>query len=187
MISALNPPVKLFPEPSVFLCESFGKFFTNKVMAIRSQMSHTGYTLLDVPLYSSTWSVFEPLNLHSCEEIVDHLKLTSCPQDIVSPFFLKQIMDAVGPSLLSVINKCLQTGTVPVCLKQATVTPYLKKKQTLILHLFQIFSPSQIFLLFQRLWRKLYWLNYSLSCQITLLMKSFNQVLKLYIALNRLC
>ncbi len=125
--SALNPPVKLFPEPSVFLCESFGKFFTNKVMAIRSQMSHTGYTLLDVPLYSSTWSVFEPLNLHSCKEIVDHLKLTSCPQDIVPPFFLKQIMDAVGPSLLSVINKCLQTGTVPVCLKQATVTPYLKK------------------------------------------------------------
>ncbi len=28
--SALNPPVKLFPEPSVFLCESFGKFFTTR-------------------------------------------------------------------------------------------------------------------------------------------------------------
>ncbi len=149
-------------------------------MAIRSQTSHNGYTLV------STWSVFEPLNLHSCKEIVDHLKLTSCPQDIVPPFFLKQIMNAVGPSLLSVINKCLQTGTVPVCLKQATVTPYLKNR-TSILHLFPIFGPSQIFLLFLRLWRKLYWLNYSLSCQKTPLIKSFNQVLKLYIALNRLC
>lgn len=58
---------------------------------------------------------------------MDHLKLTPCPQDIVPPFFLKQIIDAVGTSLLSVINKCLQTGTVPVRLKRATLTLYVKK------------------------------------------------------------
>ncbi|XP_039543830.1 uncharacterized protein LOC120490596 [Pimephales promelas] len=63
--SVLNPPVTFFPEPSVSLCESFGNFFTNKVLDIRSQMAQTGYTLLEIPLYSSTWSEFEPLNLHS--------------------------------------------------------------------------------------------------------------------------
>jgi len=36
-------------------------------------------------------------------------------------------MDAIGPGLLSVINKCLYAGTVPVCLEQAVRTPYIKK------------------------------------------------------------
>lgn len=90
-------------------------------------MSHTALTLPDVPLSSSTWSVFEPVNLLSCKEIVNCLKPTSCPQDIISPLFLKQIFDTVGPGLLLVINKCLSTGIVPANLKHAVVRPYLKK------------------------------------------------------------
>lgn len=49
-----------------------------------------------------------------------------CPQDVIPARFLKQIIDTLGPGLLSVINKCLPTGTVPDWLKHATVSPYLK-------------------------------------------------------------
>ncbi len=47
------------------------KYFSDLIT--KNDKSH----ILFPPLYSSTWSVFEPLNLHSCKEIVDHLKLTS--------------------------------------------------------------------------------------------------------------
>ena len=90
-------------------------------------MSQTGYTLSEIPLYSATWSVFETLCFSACKEIVDRLKPTSCQHDIVPSHFFKQNMGAIGSGLLSVINKCLYTGTVPVCLKQAVITPYIKK------------------------------------------------------------
>ncbi len=42
--------------------------------------------------------------------------------------FFKQIVDTIGPDLLFFINMCLSTGTVPDCLKHASVTPLLKKQ-----------------------------------------------------------
>ncbi len=43
------------------------------------------------------------------------------------PRILKQIFDSVGPSLVSFLNKCLVSGTIPDSLKKAIVTPLLKK------------------------------------------------------------
>ncbi len=125
--SVLNPSVHPILEPSTSLCNNFGQFFVEKITILRSQLFNSTYILHDVPLCSSTWSEFEPIDLISCNEIVGHLKPTICPQDIIPPLFLRQIMDTVGSGLLLVINKCLSTGSFPNSLKCAVVTPYLKK------------------------------------------------------------
>lgn len=80
----------------------------------------------DNPISPSTWSVFEPVNLNTLIEIMSTLKPTTCPQDVIPVHFLVQIIETVGPDLLSIINKCIYTGTVPGDFKLATVRPYLK-------------------------------------------------------------
>lgn len=124
--SVLNPSVHPILEPSTALCDNFAKLFVDKITLLRSQLSNSVYTH-DVPLCSSIWSEFESIDLDTCNEIVGHLKPTICPQDIIPPSFLRQIMDTVGPGLLLLINKCLSTGSFPNSLKVAVVTPYLKK------------------------------------------------------------
>lgn len=114
---------------SVSLCEDFARFFNDKISQIKSLLPLSAYTPIDVPFCSSTWSVFESITLDSLNVIVAGLKPTSCPQDVIPTHFLKQVFQAIGPDLLFVINKCLSTGTVPECLKHASVLPHLKKKQ----------------------------------------------------------
>ncbi len=70
----------------------------------------------------SFWSYFAFFT-----ETIANLKTSFCPQDVIHPRFLKLVVDSVGPGLLSLLNKCLLTGSVPTCLKVATVTPLLKK------------------------------------------------------------
>lgn len=87
----------------------------------------SSYKLVDAPYSGSIWSEFESVNLNTLIRTMSSLKSTMCPQDVIPPRFLRQIIDTVGPDLLSVINKCLQTGTVPHDFKLATVRPHLKK------------------------------------------------------------
>jgi len=57
------------------------------------------------------------VSLHQIlREIVDHWKPSLCSLDVLSPSW----------NMLSFLNKCLSTGTIPDILKQAT-TPLLKK------------------------------------------------------------
>ncbi len=75
----------------------------------------------------TSWEVFDPISSLHFTEIIANLKTSFCPQDVIHPRFLKLVVDSVGPGLLSLLNKCLLTGSVPTCLKVATVTPLLKK------------------------------------------------------------
>ncbi len=86
--SVLNPSVYPILEPSTSLCNNFGKFYVEKITTLRSQLLNSTYILHDVPLCSSTWSEFEPIDLISCNEIAGHLKPTICPQDTIPPLFL---------------------------------------------------------------------------------------------------
>lgn len=55
------------------------------------------------------------------------MKPATCPLDTVPTALLKQVFHTVGPSILSIINSSLATGTVPTCFKHAVVQPLLKK------------------------------------------------------------
>jgi len=67
----------------------------------------------------------ELIVLDSCNENVGHVNPIICPQNIISPFFLRQIIDTVSPGLLLVINKGLSTGSFPNSPKVAVVMIYL--------------------------------------------------------------
>ncbi len=73
-------------------------------------------------------SHFTPITENYFIDLVDHLKPSGSSTDVIPPFFLKQILDVVGPGLLSLINRCLETGTIPDLLKHAIVRPLLKKQ-----------------------------------------------------------
>lgn len=109
------------------LCENFLSFFVDKTKMSRPQSLQTSHALSEITSRSVTWSVFYYISLQTCKDIIAYLKPTSCHYDFIPSRFLKQIVDAIGPDLLSFINICLSTGTVPDCLKHASVTPFLKK------------------------------------------------------------
>ncbi len=72
-------------------------------------------------------SHFTPITENYFIDLVDHLKPSGSSTDVIPLFFLKQILDVEGPGLLSLINRCLETGTIPDLLKHAIVRPLLKK------------------------------------------------------------
>ncbi len=127
------PLLIFFSEASDSLCEDFTRSFNDTVSQIKSLLPLSAYTSLDVPFCSSTWSVFEPITLDSLKEVVACLKPTSCPQDVIPTHFLKQVFHVIGSDLLSIINKCIFTRTVPDNLKHASVLPHQKKKKKFIL------------------------------------------------------
>ncbi len=181
--SVLNPSVYPILEPSTYLCNNFGKFFGEKITTLRSQLLNSTYILHDVPLCSSTWSEFEPIDLISWNEIVGHLKPTICPQDTIPPLFLRQIMETlvlVCYWLLS--NVCLLVPSLTVL--NVLSWRLILKNQTWILLLFPIFVLFLIYPAFQRSLRKLSWLNYNLIWLLILFMRCFNLASKLYTVLN---
>ncbi len=76
---------------------------------------------------SASWMTFNSISLQSLKEVITKLKPFPSPHDIIHPRYLKQIIDIVGSGLVSLLNKCLQSGFIPDSLKTATVTPVLKK------------------------------------------------------------
>ncbi len=55
------------------------------------------------------------------------LKPSGSSIDFIPPYFLKQVFDAVGPYLVTKINRCFETSSVPEMIKHATVFPLLKR------------------------------------------------------------
>ncbi len=111
--TALAPPVNHTPNPSNALCESFLSYFIDKISKLRPQAipPYVGACVSTQPLTS--WEVFDPISPLHLTEIIANLKTSFYPQDVIHPRFLKLIVDSVGPGLLSLLNKCLLTGSVP--------------------------------------------------------------------------
>ena len=55
------------------------------------------------------------------------MKPTAFPHDAIPSSIIKDVFDAVGPSIQIILNSCLTSGTVPSCFKHAVVQPLLKK------------------------------------------------------------
>ncbi|KAK7933964.1 hypothetical protein WMY93_004860 [Mugilogobius chulae] len=76
------------------------------------------FVVFDGPLTpSAVFEVFEPVTMSLLSEIVQGMRPTNCPLDIVPSKVIKQAFDAVGPCLLSLMNSSLSTGTVPTVFK----------------------------------------------------------------------
>uniref|UniRef100_A0A8C6LSA8 Reverse transcriptase domain-containing protein n=1 Tax=Nothobranchius furzeri TaxID=105023 RepID=A0A8C6LSA8_NOTFU len=59
--------------------------------------------------------------------IVNSMKTSACPLDILPSSLFKSAFQSIGPSVLSIINASLVTGQVPAYIKNAVFHPLLKK------------------------------------------------------------
>jgi len=116
----MSPSINYFPTPSTDLCESFLKYFIDKVALIQSNIVPVGNTVVNIinPLHCCL-SKFESITLAQLEKVIVHLKPTTSLYDVLPSRLFKELVDTIGPSILSIINCSLFYGTVPSGLKHA--------------------------------------------------------------------
>lgn len=54
------------------------------------------------------------------------MKSTRSPGDVLPSSLFKQVLDSIGPSILSIINISLSSGVVPVSFKHGYSAPFKK-------------------------------------------------------------
>ncbi len=124
-----NPPSQI---PSEMLsdskCNEFASFFSEKISNIRKEIGtsscNTGVTQIRQQSQKEvTMSVFKTIDSKILEEIVQHLKSSTCYLDTLPTSFFKSVLNCLEADLLEVVL----SGTFPNSLKTAVVKPLLKK------------------------------------------------------------
>lgn len=77
---------------------------------------------------SSSFSTFKALTISDTQKLINDSPTKSSDQDPIPTQLLKDCSDQVLPIITDIINLSLSTGKFPDELKQATVTPLLKKQ-----------------------------------------------------------
>ncbi len=72
-------------------------------------------------------SNFQPVAISACKDVIEHLRPTVYPYDVMPARFLKQVVHIVGSDVLNCVNLSLSTGIVPDSLKCALIMPIKKK------------------------------------------------------------
>lgn len=177
--SVVHPLANTMSVASVALCESFLGFLKEKVVKLGLVTHIPPIELSLPPQLSVSWDVFELVSLQSLTDTIDKLKPSFSSYDVIHPRFLKQIVDSVGPGLVSFLNKCLSTRVVPAHLKVAAVTPLLKKP-SLDLSVLKKLSPYLCF--------TIYFQGFGKDCVFptSICLSTFNLVLRLPTVLNLL-
>ena len=111
-----NPPVSVAPELlSTRACNEFASFFTDKIQKIRqavsAPISGSGYVLPLCPLKInlSSMTQFYPINHKNLQDIIQHLKSSSCCLDILPTSLFKTVSNCMASDLLQ-IDDCSFQG-----------------------------------------------------------------------------
>jgi len=133
----LNQNVKILPTlytPDV-LSNKIGHFFTEKVDKIRASISSdsvdsmiccTDDMYTDVVIQNDLNSFRELTQKEVCNIIMGCTN-KSCHLDCLPTWLVKENIDVVLPRITQIVNTSLNSGVFPEDLKQAVVTPVLKK------------------------------------------------------------
>ena len=70
---------------------------------------------------------FEPLRCDAVLDIIKKLRVKTCPLDPLPAGMIKEYLPEALPSITLIVNTSLQMGVFPASLKEALVTPLLKK------------------------------------------------------------
>jgi len=125
--SLLNPCDCADVEASTELCDKFLLFFHEKVCAVRSSL--TPYVSEPQILCPSAavFDHFETVSLSYLTKVVQQMKPSNCPLDIIPSRLFKEVFPTIGPLILDFINSSLLSGCFPAAFKHAVVQPLLKK------------------------------------------------------------
>ena len=130
----LNQTDKILPtlyKPDV-LGNKFANFFNEKVEKIRTSITcnmdnnNDDNMYMDVVVENVMYK-FRELDQSEVCSIVKDSANKSCKLDSLPTWLLKENIDVVLPTLTSIVNRSLTNGIFPNDLKQAIVTPVLKK------------------------------------------------------------
>lgn len=125
--SVTKPPITHQLEPSPQKCEELLTFFINKVLNIRLQIPSTTQDTSLPPNIPAPLHLFEPITLSELTKTISQMKRSSCNLDTIPTSLLKEVIETVGPSILTIINHSIISGSVPSSFKHALIHPFLKK------------------------------------------------------------
>eukprot|EP00918_Siedleckia_nematoides_P064389 GHVU01140017.1.p1 GENE.GHVU01140017.1~~GHVU01140017.1.p1 ORF type:complete len:519 (-),score=24.55 GHVU01140017.1:616-2172(-) len=122
-------PLQIPPDQ---LPDRFINYFSKKVAAIESgiiQEQHDSNIELqpEHPFSGTQLSRFDLVSTEELRSIIMKSPTKSCDMDPLPTWLLKASLDVLTEPLVEIVNTCLSTSEVPAVLKQATITPLLKK------------------------------------------------------------
>lgn len=114
------------------LANRFSKFFDEKIRNLRLSldMSASAQSKLSVDIMrdcKSRFAKFDSVSSDDVRETIKRSTIKTCQLDPLPASLTKLCLEDVLPSMTSIVNASLQSGVFPDCLKQALVTPILKK------------------------------------------------------------
>ena len=114
--------------------QKISEYFVEKINVISSELDAAASNLpscdKDIETTETSGSslcVFDQVDENSVKKIISKSKKTSCHLDPAPTKFLLQFLDILLPIIVLIINKSLELGEVPECMKKAVVKPLLKK------------------------------------------------------------
>ena len=126
------------------LADKFNTYFIDKITTIRSNLENATNTpvlenesKMSPPL---TLGEFEPATTDDIAALIRKSPNKQCQLDAIPTSILKACVDEVTPAITSIINRSIQYADFPSCMKEAIITPILKKKN-LDKELFKNYRP----------------------------------------------
>ena len=118
--------------PAKELPQWLSNLFIKKVDNIRSDLQTRQIQMSEnVPELPTAMSVvlayFKPAVQEEVRSVIRKAPVKSCKLDPIPTWLLKQCLDELVPLVTAIINRSMETGSVPVCFKCAWIRPLLKK------------------------------------------------------------
>ena len=121
-------PTDIAPEE---LPEAFADFFTSKVQTIREELDSVTLTpyspFTEDVKETASFDGFRPVTEDEVRRVITRSAPKSCALDPIPVPLLVECLDVLLPTLTSIINSSLLSGTFPSIFKQSIVLPLLKK------------------------------------------------------------
>ena len=139
MNQLLNSDTKQLPDYDTVteMCNSFAKFFNEKVSKIRkvfdnncdpaSNNTRPREYCMNHQSKKASLSAFCYVTVDDVSKLIMSMPSKSCVLDILPMWLLKENMEVVTKPITSIINVSLSTGIFPSKLREAVVSPLLKK------------------------------------------------------------
>ena len=116
------------------LANAFVDFFTTKISLICDELqvkrnSVENITELGNNYYGTKLTEFEPVHCDDLSKLIGTSTLKSCALDPLPASVSKECLHQLLPFLTKLVNVSLQHGVVSTEMKQAIITPILKKRR----------------------------------------------------------
>ena len=121
------------PKPSTSLPKDFNEFFIDKIVKIRGTINDQVKTTLMTeiseacPANATQLTNFKPATIEEVKKIICGSSSATCSLDPIPTSLLKEYCDTLVPVITQIVNSSVRDGTVPTKLKNAVVSPLLKK------------------------------------------------------------